>query len=153
MIANLVEIYIDSAWADLGTTQKTALLREFTVEFLTGLHPKFHGDSLMFTTYGEGYIDVMANFVLEGGSDADSLFDDMQAETSKAIRINIIGAQIGTGDTHSLQIDMFGRFEQVLPMDQEVDADNLHSAVFRVMYDTVGGSGLAVAVTTDVAAI
>lgn len=148
MAANTAQIFIDSAWANLGGTEKTSLLREFSVEILTGNHPKYHGGELTMTGHGEGALDCMITFTFEGNSDADVLFDSFQAQTTKAIRLAVTGGQIGTGTNHGLIVDAFGTFEEVIPLGSEKDGDNLHTAVFHSIND---GSGhqFAVSVTTN----
>ena len=153
MIANLTELYIDTTWAGLGGTQKTSLLREFQVEFLNGLHPKFYGDALTMSGYGVGSIDALVQLVLEGGSDADALFDAMRAQTEYALRLKCYGSQIGSGGVHSLVMDFWGTFESVEPMAQEADGNSLHAATFHAYYGTTGSSILDVNVTTNVSAI
>jgi hypothetical protein len=137
MIANLAKIYVDPTWATLGSTQKTALLREFKIEILTGLHPKFYGDGTkMISDFGQGYLDCLASFTFERSSAEDTLiFDSFQAETKKAIRFMVEGTQIGTGAKHSITIDMFGTFEEVIPIGTDVEGNNLDTAIFHTHSD------------------
>ena len=136
MIANLTKIYVDPTWAALGSTQKTNILREFSIEILTGLHPRWHGETKTFSDHGEGSIDVMGTFTFEGNSEADTLFDAFQAGTPKAIRLMTEGGVIGTSlIKHSLTLDLYGIFEEIIPMGSEQDGDNLHTAVFHCISD------------------
>ena len=136
MIANSVKIYIDSTWATLGSTIKSGLLREYSIEIITGLHPKFMGDGqLYFSTYGEGELACIADFKFEGNSEADAQWDAWRAQTNRAIRLLIEGPQIGSGEKNKLQIDMFGKWEDVHPLDSEEEGNNLHSAVLNCMDD------------------
>lgn len=136
MIANLAKLYIDSTWATLGSTLKSDLLREFSVEILTGNHQKFYGNgSKMLSGYGEGFLDCMAALTFEGNAAADGYFDGFQAGTNYAIRLLIEGSQIGTGDNHSLVLDMYGDFEEVIPMGGEQDGNNLHTLMFHTFSD------------------
>lgn len=149
MIANQTRFYMDATWAGKGGTLKSGLLREASVEFLNGLHPKFHGNSKMMTGHGEGLFDLRANFVFEGNSDADGIYDAFQAQTEKALRLEFYGPQIGTGTVHSLKVDMWGIFSNVEPMGQDKDGDNLHVAEFVPYYGTTGAAMFALAVTTN----
>lgn len=133
MIANLTKLYVDTTWAGLGGTQKTGMLREWSVEILTGVHPKFwaEGTKLM-TGDGEGILDCMAALTFERTSAEDTLvFDTFQAGTTKAIRILVEGSVIASGTAHSLTIDMFGTFEEVISMGSEKDGNLLDTAIFR----------------------
>jgi len=155
MIADLTKFYIDPAWASLGSTQKTSLLREFSIEILTGLHPKWHGATKTCSTHGVGFIDGMGTLTFEGNSDADTLFDAFQAGTPKAIRLLTEGSVIGTSTIkHSLQIDLYGIFEEIIPIGSEQDGDNLHTAVFHGISDgTATPHMLGVKVSTSANAI
>jgi hypothetical protein len=130
MIANMATFSIDTTWAGLGGTAKTGLLREWDIEILNGLHPKFFANGTMtFGGYGEGDLAVLATFVYEGNADADAEYDAFAAQTSRAMRLLIGDA------TNGLQIDMFGRYEEIIPLASESDGNNLHTAVFHGMDD------------------
>jgi len=149
MIANLSEFYLDTTWAGIGGTKKSNLLREFGIEILTGVHPKFHGEGKTMTGDAESWFEVMGNFVFEGNSDADAIFDAYQAQTEQAIRLKIYGSQIGSGDTHSLIIDMWGTWEEVIALGNQSEGNNLHTALFHAYYDRTGAALFDVNVTTD----
>jgi len=155
MVANMAKLYIDSTWATLGTTQKKGLLRKYRIEIITGVHQKFWAEGVKtMTGHAESFIDAMWSLTFEGNSDADVLFDAFQAMTAKAMRLEIIGAQIGTGKNHTLTIDTYGKFEKVLPLDDEKDGNNLHTAIFTAISDNEATPHmLGVQVITDVAAI
>jgi hypothetical protein len=153
MVANKTQIFIDDAWADAGDTEKTGLLRDFSLEIITGLHPKFHGSTLTFDTHGESYIEAMLKLTLEGTSDADALYDIYRARTPKVIRLYTEGSAIGTGDKHSLTLDLWGVFEEMQPMGSEADGNNLHVALFHGLYDPTGAAMLACSVTTNKSAV
>lgn len=137
MIANMTKFWIDPAWATLGTTQKTGLIREFSLEILTGVHPKFAADGTKtMSTYGESYIDAMLTLVLEGNSDAVAQYDSFAAGTQKAVRLQNLGNVIGASTTpYSLTVDMFGTWEELQPLSSEQDGDNLYAAVFHAQSD------------------
>lgn len=153
MIANKTQIYIDTTWAGLGSTQKSSLLREWSWELITGVHPKFHGDSQMMTGYGEGVFAVIITLTLEGDSGGDGEFDAFQAQTERAIRIEVPGSQLGTGENHRVRLDAWGTYEEVVPMGSDADGDNLHTAVFHGYYDDTGAALFDVDVITDLAAV
>lgn len=152
MVANMTKIYIDPAWASLGSTEVTGLLQEWSWELLTGLHPKFHAAGVKtMTSHGEGFFDVMATLTLEGGTAADGLWDAFRLGTPKAVRIEVIGNQIGTGTTHKLTLDTYGMFEEIVPLGGERAGNNLHTAVFHAIDDNTGATPhmFACKVTTD----
>lgn len=137
--AKFARLYLDTAWAGLGGTEQTSLLREFEIELLAANHPKSTGSgNRYFDTHGEGEVATMATFVLEGASGADSIYDLYQAGTERAMRFQLSGGQIASGVNHRLRVDAFGYFEAVRPMDQESNGNNLHVAIFRSKKDTSG---------------
>lgn len=149
--AKLARFYLDTAWASIGTTEKTNILRGFEVEILTGVHPVFTGSAYKyFNNHAEGLIEVTANFTLEGNAAADAIFDAQQAGTFQAVRLKINGAQIGAGTSHSLTIDIGGTWESVSPLSSEDRGDNIHTATLRGYYDITGAKLLDVAVVTNV---
>lgn len=152
--AKLARFYLDTAWSGVGGTEKTGLLREFSIEILTGLHPKFHGDqNQYFNTHGQGKFAVRGEFTFEGNSDADAIWDAYRASTFNVVRLSISGAQIGSGDNHNLTLDIGGTWEDVIPLGGEESGNNLHTAVLVAHYDTTGSKLFDVDVTTDVSAI
>lgn len=151
--AKLARFYLDTSWSGVGGTEKTNILRGFDIEILTGVHPKFSGSAnKYFNTYGEGLLEVTANFTFEGNSDADAIFDLHQANTLSIARLKIEGAAIGSGANHSLSIDIGGKWESVSPLASEDRNDNLHTAVLRGHYDATGAKLMQVNVVTDVSA-
>lgn len=146
LVSNLASVWIDPSWATLGTTAKSGLLREWDIEISNGLHPKHMADgALTFSNYGIGNLNVVASLVYEGGSAAVTEYDAFMAQTARAIRILI-------GDsTNGLQIDMFGKYETVLPLGSEADGNNLHVAAFQGMDDNQATPHM-LAVTVNTAA-
>lgn len=156
MLFNMSKIYIDSSWATLGNTQKSNFLRKFDVEILTGLHPKFFANGTMyFGTYGEGDIDVIANFTFEGDSVGVAQWDAYNAKTKQAIRLLIEGPQIGSGTKHKLQLDMWGIYSAAEMLAGDIDGNNVSEFVFEGLNDHASPTPhkLAVTVTTDSSAL
>lgn len=130
LIANLTKFWINDTWATVGNTQKTGLLREFDIEIMNGLHPKFMADgALVFSSYGEAELSVVGTFVYEGNADADTEYDKFVAQTARAIQL-----QIGD-DTNGVKIQMYGKYEEIIPLGSESDGNNLHTVVFHGMDD------------------
>lgn len=149
MNAKLARLYVDTAWSGIGGTEKTNILRSFDIEIVTGVHPKFNGSAnKFFDSFGEGIISATAQFTIEGDSQADSIFDAQQAKTFQAVRLAVLGSQIGSGVVHSLKIDIGGVWETVSPLGAEDRTDNLHTATLVDHYDATGAKLLQVAVST-----
>lgn len=151
MNAKLSRIAVDALWANRGNTEVTSILRAWELEILTGLHPKFFGSAnRYFDTFGEGFIDVMLTLTLEGGADADAERDKWIAATAQAVQIKVEGSQIGAGDNFSFVANLWGAYENVVPLAEEDQGNNLHTAVFHGLYGITGATILEVLTTTDV---
>ncbi len=155
IIAKLSRIYVDTTWAGRGTTEKSSLLRAWELEILTGVHPKFFGSgNRFFDAHGEGFIAAMCALTYEGNATADAEFDSFRAGTKQAVRVEIdSGVQIGSGENHKLTIDLWGAYENVIPLSDEDRGNNLHTAMFHGLYDPTGAQELDVQVITDLSAI
>ena len=154
MNAKLARFYLDTTWANVGTTEKTNILRAFDVEILTGVHPKMTGSANQyFGTHGEGFISFMASFTLERGSDSDAIYDALLSQALQVVRLEITGSQIGAGDNHTLTLDFGGTWENVLPIAGEDRANNFDTAMLHDVYDGTGAKILQASCITDVSAI
>jgi hypothetical protein len=150
MNAGLSRIYIDSTWANRGNTEKTALIRAWELEILTGLHPKFFGSAnRYFDNHGESFIDAMLTLTLEGGATADDEFDIFRTGSNQAIQIAINGSQIGAGENFSFKASLWGAYENVIPMNEEDRGNNITTAVFHGLYDITGATILELLTTVD----
>lgn len=151
----LSRIYVDADWASLGGSELTSFLRGWELEIMTGMHPKFFGSSnSYFDSVGQGHIEFMLTLTMERGSNSDTQWDTWRAGTEKAVRIQIdSGVQIGSGDNHTLTLDMWGAFEHVTPFDNEDRGNNVDVALFRGMYDESAGDLIDVKTITNVSAI
>ena len=152
--SKLARFYIDTAWAGLGGTEKSGLLRSFDLEILFGTHPKFGGSAnKYFDTHGEGAISWMLQCTLEGDANADAIYDAMVAGTYQAVRIGIQGTKIGSTKYQLLQIDLGGTWDEVVPLGGEANGNNLHTAVMSDEYNATSAKIIEVAVSTNVAAL
>ena len=95
----------------------------------------------------------MLTLTLEGNANADALFDYYQAGTKIALGLKVSGALIGTGVAHSLAVNLWGMFEHVTALSEEVGGNNLHKALFHAMYDPTGAHGIEAKVITSVAGV
>ncbi len=154
MNGKLSQVYLDTLWADLGDTELAGLLRSWELEMLNGLHPRFNGGSVeTFGDHEEGVFSFMLNLTLQ----RSSLTETLRAATgsTRAARLSITGPQIGTGDNHSVNFDLFGFIEDVVPLGStdRVKSPNLDTVVLHGMYDAVSGKMIVPSVTTNVASI
>lgn len=154
MNAKMARFYLDTAWAGVGSTEKTALLRGFDIEILTGAHPKMLGSgNAYFDAVGQGPVMVTGAFTLERGANSDAIWDALRSQALQVVRLTVTGAQIGTGDNHTLSIDIGGTWEEVIPMQSEDRGNNIDTCILRGYYDPTGAKLVQVQVTTNVSAI
>jgi hypothetical protein len=137
IVANTMQMWLDGTWATLGTTAKTSLLRSGSIEIGSGNHPKFLANGAKtFSTHGEGDIYGACKFVFEGGADAVAIFDAYQLGTPKALRFKTTGSLISAGSApYSMQIDLYGTFDEVIPLSGDKDGNTLYGAVFSTITD------------------
>lgn len=139
MNSKLSRLYIDTAWASVGSTEKTNILRAFDIEILSGVHPKSFGSANeYFDSFGESDYELMLTFDLEGNSDADAIWDAYLAQTFQVLRFVINGPQIGTGTTYAMTLDVGGTWEYATPVSSEDRGNNITKAMFRSKYDATG---------------
>lgn len=139
MNGKLSRFYLDTTWAGIGGTEITSSLRGCEIEVLTGNEAKFFGDAnKYFATFGEGMIGGMVTLDLEGNASADAIYDLYQAGTERALRVKVIGSQLGSGVNYLYQLDLFGYFAEVAPLNQVIGSNNLHRALFVGKEDASG---------------
>jgi hypothetical protein len=86
--------------------------------------------------YGEGTPEMAITLTMEGNTDANSLFVGYQSGTEYAVRLMMEGAPTGVGYTnHSLTIDAFGTFDEVVPLASEDNGNNISTGVFIAQGD------------------
>jgi hypothetical protein len=151
---NTFQLFYDPSWAAKGSTEKTQVLRDFEVEIVTGLHPKFLGNSTTFSVHGESYIDVTVRCTFEGNATAVAFFDDFQAGTPKLLELKSTGPiTVAGGTAQYVKFDVWGAWEEIIPLASEADGNNLYTGVFHGLYDITGAKMLDVNVVTSVNAI
>lgn len=136
--AKLTTLDIDTLWASLGGTPMTNALRAFEYDIITGLHPKQLGThNKYFAVHGEGIIDVTASFTFEGIAVANTEWGHFRTQTNRAVRLDLINpATFGThGANSQLQIDLFGRWLEVVPLADDDRGNNLHTMVMQCILD------------------
>lgn len=148
MSAKLAKIYLDTAWAGVGVTEKVGILRAFDLEIIGGAYPKFTGaDAEYFTEHGQGPISAMLALTLERGADSEALRAAIGA--FRVARLKIIGPIIGTSTTpQSLTVDLGGYIEDVIAMAQNDRGGRLDTAVIHGQYDPTGAKLIVPKVVT-----
>jgi len=157
--AKLMRIYLDATWAALGTTEKAGILRAGTVEILTGLHPIMNGSAYTyFTDHEEGMIGVTAALTFERNATSQAIIAAAKSsaggpKTPAALRLEVEGSQIGTGENHSLKLDIWGYWDQYVGNAQEADGTLLDTVTFAGIYDPTSAKMFQMLVSTNVSTI
>lgn len=136
--AKLATLDIDPTWASLGGTPMTNTLRAFEYDIITGIHPKQLGTAnKYFAVHGEGIIDVTAAFTFEGNALANTEWGHFRTQTNRATRLTLINpATLAPyGGNSQLQIDLFGRWMEVIPFADQDRGNNLHTLVMQCVLD------------------
>ena len=158
--AKLATLDIDALWANLGNTAMEDTLRAFDIDILTGLHPKMLGSALKtFDIHAEGIIHVTSAFTFEGNALANTEYGHFLTQTDRAYRLSLSNPAtlVSHGATSLCQIDVFGRWKEVIPFADEDRGNNLHTLVHESMLDptlfVAGPDMLDVNVTTTINAV
>jgi len=136
--AKLATLDIDALWANLGTTPMTNTLRAFDVDILTGLHPKMLGSAnRYFDLAEEGIIHVTSAFTFEGNALASTEYTNFLNQVDRAYRLTLTNpATLVTHGANSMcQIDVFGRWREVIPFADEDRGNNLFTLIHESMLD------------------
>jgi hypothetical protein len=159
-IGKLSTVSVDTLWANLGTTPLTNALVNWSVTINTGAHPKFWGGaSHKFSGHEQGAVSGEATFTLERNAlvAAEELLFRPAAggitRTTRCVEIEMLGTQIGTGDVHSLVLDMAGQWTSWSSLGSEEEGNSLDVATLSFGYDITGAQGFQALVTTNVPSI
>ena len=136
--SKLAALDIDPLWASLGTTPMTNTLRAFDIDILTGLHPKMLGSAIKkFDIHAEGIIHVTSAFTFEGNALASTEYGHYLTQTDRAYRLTILNTRpaVTHGANQMLQVDVFGRWREVIPFADEDRGNNLFTLVHESMLD------------------
>ncbi len=123
-----LEVWIDGTWANLGTTQKSSLVRNASVTINSGLAPIRYADgSLDFSAVTESKRHIEASIEMAVGSDAITEYDAWAAGTDRALRLKWSGLanEIETAHTYELQIDIFGKYLSQPTLFTDADGQNI----------------------------
>ena len=136
--AKLATLDIDALWANLGTTPMTASLRAFDIDIITGLHPKMLGSAAKdFDVHAEGILHVTSAFTFEGNALASTEYGHYLTQTDRAYRLSLSNPATAAshGAASLCQIDVFGRWREVIPFAEEDRGNNLFTLVHESMLD------------------
>jgi len=105
---------------------------------------------LFFDTHGEGFLEAMLTLTLEGNDNANDIYDEWTTQVYRALRLQITGDDIAnTNSTHLLTVDLYGKWERVVPLNAESNNNNLAQALFHALVTSDLADMAAVQVVTN----
>jgi hypothetical protein len=150
---NLAKFYIDTAWADLGNTQKQGLLKAFTWTHETQFRASYGADgSLYFYAVDkEAPKTAQLRLVYARTTDADSERTKYEGVSTTYLRIALEGAtELDAGQSNVPYIRLDGAYQYFdWPTPGEEDGLSTVEVTAESVYDSTGGKQLEVAVLTD----
>lgn len=159
-VGKLSQLYIDDTWAGLGGTELADSLVNWSVTINGGVHPKFWGSTnRKYTSHEQGAISAEATFTLE--RNADVATEELKyrpaaggvTRDDRFVELKMQGTQIGSGDVHSLIIDLAGQWTSWQSLGAEEEGNTLDVVTLTAGYDTTGTQSVQVLVTTDISAV
>lgn len=138
--APLSRVWVDSTWANLGTTQVSSQVLRADVEFNTGAYPIWTSDNrsdLDFTLHGinQDQVFMTAKLVLLLGAQYATERAAAEAGTLRAVRVQFDGTS-----SRQLQIDFLGKYD--LPELFEFGDENGQKIVELNLVESTDGTNL-----------
>lgn len=126
VVANKLKVYIDGAWANLGTTQKSSLVTGGTIRITTGYVPTKYADgSQDFSSYQEQKRHVEIELDMVTSTAFNTEYDAWVAGTLRAIRLQFDGTTIEGAHDKYLRVDVIGKYDVEPDMFEDVNGDNV----------------------------
>lgn len=132
LVASNLKVYIDGLYANLGSTQKTALVPRGSVTINSGLVPVWYADgSLEFSVIKENKrsMEIQMDLVME--ADGITEYDAWKADTLRAVRLEFTGIEIATPYDYLLTIDMIGHYISEPTLYSDSDGVNIISMTLQ----------------------
>ncbi len=155
-----VRLYIDDLWATAiggSPTEKTGTLLDFKLDLKGGGHHKRRGSStLIADSHGQDMVEMTLTMSFEHNAVAiaESALYHADTTTPRYIGLEVQGAQIGTGDNHTLKIVMAGVWDSWSAFtNTEQDGNTIEVGTLKVGFDVTGTRAFSILVTTNVATI
>jgi hypothetical protein len=143
-----------TAAADLdAATAVPNFLREWEVDWTTGLMPHFYADGQDY--FGQilesGHVMGNVRLVVDSNSTAVSQFYDKgEAGTTDFVRLEATGPAIA-GGTASAILETAVVWENVTPLGSEIDGQNTYEVEGTIIYDATWGQSIGATVTCSLA--
>lgn len=153
ILGNQIDIFLDAASGDLGTTQ---LLRVLSGSFRYGSRYKtlwpVNSSLSSFGAHYEGEPEAIVRLTLEADSNGMALLDTMRAGGTQFLRIKASGPNIELGYDYGLTIDLAGKITEPPPL---ADTDGLVTVewTMKASHDATWGKAFTVSLVNLVASL
>lgn len=151
-------LYADDAGDSFGGSQLSNTFVGFELSYKSGWIPRFTGDNQLFFTAprfsGEEY-EVTLDITFEHDGSAVAEKANWRNETSRLIRMEFVGAALGTPGSESnkrLTIDLAGKWETFAAIDEE-DGNDIVTATFRNRYNSTAATRGKITIVNELSAL
>jgi hypothetical protein len=154
LISNLLAVYLDPVWADLGTTQLTGVMRSTSFECETGFAPNYTMDARAdadMTDYQVGILAATLSVTMELDAVSSARLAEYRTNSLVFIRLLQTGTLVDA-EARSVQIDGCYRFTGP-PSFSEDTQQGLVSFELEAVRDATTDSALEFEVVNGLAAV
>lgn len=143
ILFNASKLYIDTAGANWGTTQKSQTMLGFNLNVRTGFIPKYTGDGNLYFSYTvqtEPEITLDVTFEHDGTATTEKAA--YRAQTVRKIRVLAEGSTFTTAGTYAKKtmiIDLVGKWQSFAAID-EIDGNDVVTGTFAGKYNATAAS-------------
>ena len=153
---NLVKIYIDTAYANLGNTQKTDMLKGFTWTFETMFTARYTADgNFYFTALNEDVKAVSLELtIIRDSVNSEALKDIWESQATTFIRVELNGeTEMDSGQSNPPYIRLDGAYKITeWPETDDEDGISVISVTLESFYDATSSKMMSVLIGTVMAA-
>jgi hypothetical protein len=148
VVTNNTKLYVDTTWANLGTTEKNAVLVNATLRLPTGLtRTKYADGSLNFSSFGEAKRSMEVEMTLKhsavGRDDFLEKFDD---QSLNFIRLETSGSTIEGALTKLFRVDMAVRWHEAGALFEDMNGENIFVLRGQTYHDPTADRDLRILV-------
>lgn len=157
MLFSKTKLYIDDVDGSFGVTQATNTLLSATLNYKTGLIPKFTAEGqLYFSFVQQTPPEVTLDLTFEHDSTSVAEKANWRAQTPRLVRLLCTGTAFTTaGSTYSTKtmiIDLAGKWERFEPLDEQ-DGNAIYAATMRIRTNTTQAEFGKITIVNDLSSL
>lgn len=144
ILFNTSKLYIDTAGANWGTTQKSQTMLGFNLNVKSGYWPKYTGDGNLYFSYiVQTAPEITLDVTFEHDGTATAEKAAWRAQTVRKIRVKAEGSSFTTaGATYAKKtmiIDLVGKWQSFAAID-EIDGNDVVTGTFNGRFNSTANS-------------